>query len=104
VIERLAQPQSDLSEREWFRASDPPLATIAAVSRVALEFTEAHAKKVRGHAVRNLYVAVAMMIISIGLALFPSFYVMRRVIRPLMVITQSMRIVVDGTRTAAPSD
>ena len=81
---------------EWLEISNPGLNSIMAISKVALDLTEAHAAKQAERAARNFYVAIALMLFSIGLASFTTVYVMLRVIRPLKRITQSMKTVTDG--------
>jgi signal transduction histidine kinase len=78
------------------RLSDQDLDSISAISSTALNLTQAHASAELSVAGRNLYLAIALMILSIGLASFTALHVMFRVIWPLKRITQSMRTVVDG--------
>jgi signal transduction histidine kinase len=85
-----------ISGYEWLRLSNPGLDSIMAISKIALDLTEAHAAKQAADAVRNFYVAIALMVLSIGLACFTTIYVMWRVIRPLKRITQTMKTVADG--------
>ena len=85
-----------LSEREWLRLSDPGLASLSAISKSALDITEAHAAKQASIAIRNFTVAIALMLLSIGLASFTALYVMWRFIRPLKQITRTIRTVAGG--------
>ena len=97
VIDNLASGKgARISGREWLRISTPALETIAAISKVALDLTEAHAAEQAADAARHLYLAIALMFLSIGLASFTTLYVMWRVIRPLRLITRTMKTVAAG--------
>ena len=80
----------------WLKVSNPGLDSIMAISKVALDLTEAHAAQQAESAARNFYFAIALMILSIGLASFTTMYVLWRVIRPLNRITQTMKTVTAG--------
>jgi signal transduction histidine kinase len=97
IIAGLAKGNAvSISRQEWMRLSDQDLDSISAISSTALNLTQAHASAELSAAGRNLYLAIALMILSIGLASFTALHVMFRVIWPLKRITQSMRTVVDG--------
>ncbi len=85
-----------ISGRAWLEASNPGLDSIMAISKVALDLTETHAAGQAANAVRKFYVALALMLLSIGLAIFTAVYVMCRVIWPLRLITQTMKTVTEG--------
>jgi signal transduction histidine kinase len=96
VADLVAGKPVPISGYDWLKISNPGLNSIMAISKVALDLTEAHAAKQVEMAVRNFYVAIALMLFSIGLASFTTVYVMWRVIRPLKRITKSMKTVTDG--------
>ena len=97
IIATLARGEgARLSEREWLRLSDPGLTSLAAISRKALDLTEAHAAQKASIAIRNFTVAIALMLLSIGLASFTALYVMWRFIRPLKRITRTIKTVAGG--------
>ena len=97
VVESLTPGNVDhISEREWLKVSDPALDTMATVSQVALDMTEAHAEEQAAQAMRKFYIAMGLMFVSIGLASWTAIHVMRRVISPLKRITQTMRGVAKG--------
>ncbi len=85
-----------ISGHEWLKMSNPGLDSIMAISKIALDLTETHAAQQAADAVRHFYVAIALMIVSIGLASFATMYVIWRVIRPLGQITGTMSAVVQG--------
>ena len=97
IIATLARGDgAQLSEREWLRLSDPGLTSLAAISKKALDLTEAHAAEKASIAIRNFTVAIALMLLSIGLASFTALYVMWRFIRPLKRITKTIKTVAGG--------
>jgi signal transduction histidine kinase len=85
-----------ISNYEWLKISNPGLNSIMAISKVALDLTEGHATRQVQSAERHFYVAIALMLVSIGLACFASLYVMWGIIRPLKRITETMKTVSDG--------
>jgi signal transduction histidine kinase len=80
----------------WIRLSDLAVASIMAVSNTALELTQAHATAQLALDSRNLYVAIALMLLSIALASFATVYVIWKVIRPLGRITRTMQAIARG--------
>ena len=96
VADLVAGKPVPISGHDWLKISNPGLNSIMAISKVALDLTEAHAARQAQMASRNFYVAIALMFFLIGLACFTAVYVMLRVIRPLKRITQSMKTVADG--------
>ena len=96
VADLVAGKPVPISGYDWLRISNPGLNSIMAISKVGLDLTEAHAARQAEIAVRNFYVAIALMFFSIGLASFTMVYVMWKVIRPLKQITQTMKTVTDG--------
>ncbi len=97
VIDRLASGRgAGLSDQEWLDLSDPGLASVGAISFTALDLMENHAGHIAARADRNFYLAIALMLLSIGLASFMALYVRWRVIGPLQSITHTMREVVEG--------
>jgi methyl-accepting chemotaxis protein len=85
-----------ISGQDWVRLSTPGLDSIAAISDTALDLTKSYSEKQVIIANQNFYIAIVLMVLSIALASFATFYVMWRVIRPLKLITRSMRAIVDG--------
>ena len=82
--------------QRWLALSNPGLDSIMAVSKTALDLTEAHAGEQAARANRNFYVAIIMMFLSIGLASFTTLYVMWRIIGPLRRITRAVTTLADG--------
>jgi len=90
-----------ISSAQWLVLSEPGLKGIVEISKTALALTQARAKDMVIVADRSFNTAITLMLLSIGLALSATFYVIWRVIRPLKVITQSMRSVTAGDLTCA---
>jgi len=97
IIDSLMRGRTvSISGQEWVALSNPALNSIAAISDTALDLTEAHVESQVAIASQNFYFAIALMLLSIGLASFTTLYVMWRVIRPLKQITETMIAVVRG--------
>jgi signal transduction histidine kinase len=97
IIDTLTRGEEiSISDQGWMRQSNPGLGSIAAVSKTALDLTEAHATEQLGMAREKLELAVAIMCLSIGLSSFTMLYVFRRLVRPLKLITRVLRTFVDG--------
>jgi signal transduction histidine kinase len=82
-----------ISGQEWLTISNPGLNSIMAISKIALDLTQAHAQEQAARAILNFYIATAFMLLSIGLASFTTTYVIWKVIKPLKLITRMMRAV-----------
>jgi signal transduction histidine kinase len=92
VIARLAADKGAMmSEQAWMRRSTPGLNSIADVSDTALDLTAAYCENLAKIAGMNFAVAIALMLVSISLASFAVFYIFRRVIFPLKLITRTIR-------------
>ncbi|HEY0265492.1 MAG TPA: HAMP domain-containing sensor histidine kinase [Rhizomicrobium sp.] len=85
-----------MSALEWIDISYPGLNSVMAVSETALDMTEAEATAQLAAARRNFATAIALMLLSIALACFASFYVLWRVIRPLRQIACAMEAIAAG--------
>jgi signal transduction histidine kinase len=97
IIDRLTSGRAaTISGEEWVKLSTPALNAIAAISDTALELTEFHGAQEVAAANQNFYVAIGLMLLSMGLASFTALCVMWRVIRPLKLITETMSAVAQG--------
>jgi signal transduction histidine kinase len=97
TIDRWASGQpTSYTVQEWFNLSTPALNDILAVSTTALGLAESYASEQAEEAKHNLYFALALMLLSIGLASSATVYVIWRVVRPLKQITATMRKVTEG--------
>jgi hypothetical protein len=76
ALRRLAGGEKlSMSGADWIEASNPGLSSILAVSTSALDLTEAHAREQTIAARRSFFVAIALMLLSLGLACFTACYV-----------------------------
>ncbi|MES2471548.1 MAG: ATP-binding protein [Pseudomonadota bacterium] len=96
IADMVAGKPVPMSNYDWLKVSNPGLNSIMAISKVALDLTEAHASEQFKSAARNFYITIALMFLSIGMACFTTMYVILRVIRPLKRITQTMNNVTGG--------
>ena len=97
VLRRLtAGEKLPLSGKDWVEKSQAGLTSILAVSSTALHLTEARAAERALAAQRAFFVAIAVMLLSVGLACFTAVYVMWRVVRPLKRITRTLTSVAAG--------
>jgi signal transduction histidine kinase/DNA-binding response OmpR family regulator len=85
-----------LTFQQWYDRSTPPLDNVLNVSRVALDLAEQRAAQQADLAQTNLYKAVALMLLSLCLAVGTTLSIVWRVIRPLKLITGRMESMVGG--------
>jgi signal transduction histidine kinase len=79
-----------LTVPQWQDMTAPALGSLMAVSRTALDIAASRAGDSLVAATRELYQALAMMLVSIALAMLGAVYVIFRVVRPLRRITQAL--------------
>ena len=85
-----------ITSHQWLDISNPGLHSMAAIADDALGLMAAHTAQKVALAKRTFLIAVLLMALSIGLACFTAIYVLQRVIRPLMRITQAMERIAAG--------
>jgi len=85
-----------ISGQDWLRLSNPGLDRLAAISETALDLTGTHVAELAAAANRTFYVSISSILLSLILASFAALYVRWRVIKPLNLITRTMRTVVGG--------
>ena len=86
----LAGRRPPLTVPQWQDMTAPALGSLMAVSRTALDIAASRARESVVAATRDLYQALAMMLVSIALAMLGAVYVIFRVVRPLRRITQAL--------------
>ncbi len=97
MIDAMARGETpNISGPEWLAQSDPPLDSIAAISRDAFDLMALHVEDNVAAADRKFVVALVLMALSIGLAALAACLVIIRVINPLHVLTHSIAAVADG--------
>jgi signal transduction histidine kinase/CheY-like chemotaxis protein/HPt (histidine-containing phosphotransfer) domain-containing protein len=82
--------------KTFMDVSNPSLKIILGIPHAALTLASAHAIEQEADAKRHFYFAIAMMLLSIGLATFTAFYAIARVINPLNRITHTMTSIAGG--------
>ncbi len=85
-----------VSVGDLMQISDTALNSIQNISNTALTLSESYAISEAAAATRQLYLAIGLMILSIGLASSATIYVIWRFIGPLNDITRVMQSVADG--------
>ncbi len=101
ILARLMAGQKlSMSGQDFVDATKPGLSSMLALPATALDLTAKHAKEQAAAARRSFFVAIAVMLLSIGLACFTALYVMWRVIRPLKGITTTMTSIAGGDLAA----
>ena len=101
ILARLMAGQKlSMSGQDIVEASRSGLASMLAIPATALDLTAAHAREQAAAARRSFFIAIALMLLSLGLASFTAFYVMWRVIRPLKGITNTLTSIAAGDLAA----
>jgi signal transduction histidine kinase/CheY-like chemotaxis protein/HPt (histidine-containing phosphotransfer) domain-containing protein len=101
ILARLmAGHKLSLSGKDFVENSDPGLVSLRAIPTAALNLTGILAEQRVASAQRSFFVAIALMLLSLGLACFTACYVMWRVIRPLRVITDTIKTIAGGALAA----
>lgn len=97
VVEELAAGRpADIALPDWLKLSAAGREAVTLVATTALDLASAHAAEQFGQAERELYVAVALIACFLGMGALTTWYVFKRVVRPINKITESMGLVVDG--------
>jgi len=89
-----------ISGKDFVENSNPSLASLRAIPTAALNLTHDLAEQRMASAQRSFFFAIALMLLSLGLACFTAFYVMWRVIRPLQRITGTLTTIAGGDLAA----
>ena len=85
-----------LTALQWMEESNRGLAAVGAISNKALELTIAHVDQLGTAATRRLAMAIAAILLALGVAAFAATYLLGRVIRPLRQIAHTMQKVLQG--------
>ncbi|HEY3917081.1 MAG TPA: ATP-binding protein [Stellaceae bacterium] len=88
---------------EWVNLTNPGLAAIMNVANTAFDLSDIQAAEQETAATHNLSGAIALTIFFLGLGIFATMFVIRRIVQPIARITIAMRSVADGNLdTEAP--
>jgi len=85
-----------ISGHDWIGASSTAMKSLADVANTAVDLADNRAHEELDAARRNLVVQLGIMLLSLGFGLFATFFISRRIARPMARITESMRLVADG--------
>jgi methyl-accepting chemotaxis protein len=85
-----------ISGRDWIGASSTAMKSLVEVANIAVDLSDADARAELDAARRNLVVQLCIMLLSLGFGLFATFFISRRIARPMSRITETMRLVADG--------
>src|ERR1700733_529516 len=100
VIDSFASgKRPSISGHDWIGASSTAMKSLVQVAKIAVDLSDAHAREELEAARRNLVVQLCIMLLSVGFALFATFFISRRIARPMSSITETMRLVADGNMT-----
>jgi signal transduction histidine kinase len=97
VVDELAAGRTvDVDLANWLRLTAAGRQALYQVPKTAFDLASSHAAEQFAEAERSLYSAVALMLLFLCLGTLTTWYVLRRVVRPINKITDAMRLVVDG--------
>jgi len=84
------------SGHDWIGASSTAMKSLVEVANIAVDLSDADARAELDAARRNLVVQLCIMFLALGFGLFATFFISRRIARPMSRITETMRLVADG--------
>ncbi len=90
---------SPVSGKDWLRLSAPAIASLTNVARTGYDLMSAHVAEQVTAANRNLFSALTIMFVSLGLAMAAVLLVQSRVVKPLKTLTKSIQSLSDGDLT-----
>jgi signal transduction histidine kinase len=97
VVDELAAGRRvDVDLTNWLRLTAASRQAMYLVAETAFDLANSHAADQFAEAERAFYSALALMLLFLGLGTLTTWYVLRRVVRPINKITDAMRLVVDG--------
>jgi signal transduction histidine kinase len=85
-----------ISGHDWIGASSTAMNSLVEVAKIAVDLSDADAREDLDAARRNLVVQLCIMLLALGFGLFATFFISRRIARPMSRITETMRLVADG--------
>jgi methyl-accepting chemotaxis protein len=88
--ELISGQKPSVTVQQWSPVTVPKLATVLAISEVALDVAKEHTANQHAAAMRSLIVQLGLLMAAIALAAGMILLVTRRVIQPLMTIQQAM--------------
>jgi signal transduction histidine kinase len=102
VVDELAAGRLvDIPMSDWLKLSGAGRQSIYLVAKTAFDLASAHAAEQFAAAERDLYAAVALMILFLGIGGLTALYVIKGVVRPITQIAETMGVVAGGNLTCA---
>ena len=89
----------DISAFTWLKETSPDLASLTAISKVALTLARDHVIDQAARASRGFVISIALIVLALAIAALSIFYIVWRVIKPLGLITQTLQSVTQGDFT-----
>jgi signal transduction histidine kinase len=99
IEDMAAGKRIDMSPREWTKLATPGRDALFMVSKTAFALARAHAAEQFKAAEKNFLAAILFMILFSLIGVLTVLYVSRGVVRPISLITNTMRLVADGNLT-----
>ena len=97
VVNELAAGRTvDVDLTNWLRLTAAGRQAMYQVAKAAFDLANSHADEQFAEAERSFYSAVVLMLVFLGVGTLTTWYVLRRVVRPINKITDAMRLVADG--------
>ena len=96
VSELAAGRRVDIDMRDWLKLSAAGRLIVYEVAKTAFDLASSHADEQLAEANRDLYAALALMILFLGVGVLTVLYVTRGVVQPITEIAETMRVVAGG--------
>jgi signal transduction histidine kinase len=99
IADMSAGKRVDMSQREWTKLATPGRDAVFMVSKTAFALARSHAGEQFKAAEKNFFAAILSMMLFTLIGGLTVLYVSRGVVRPITLITNTMRLVADGDLT-----
>ncbi len=96
IADLVAGKPAPISGGEWVKLSNPGLESLINVANAAVDLAEAHARDGAAAAADNFYGQLGLTLPFVGFGIFTTFFVRRRIARPMAEIVRAMRQVAAG--------
>jgi signal transduction histidine kinase len=101
VSDLTAGRRVDVNIRDWLELSAAGRLIIYEVAKTAFDLASTHADEQLAEANRELYAALALMLLFLGVGVLTVLYVTRGVVQPITEIAETMRVVAGGDLSCA---
>jgi len=96
IADLLAGKPAPISGGQWVKLSNPGLESLINVANTAFDLAETHAEEQAAAALRRTTVQIGLTLVFLTFGAMTTFFVRRRIARPMARITQAMREVAAG--------